>query len=49
MERGTRNISIESLEKIMEALGIEPSDLFDFKTIKIEDTESEIDQVIYEH
>ncbi|MCY9657119.1 helix-turn-helix transcriptional regulator [Paenibacillus chondroitinus] len=36
VERGTRNISLESLEKIMEALEIEPSDLFDFRLVNVE-------------
>ncbi|MDO3679734.1 helix-turn-helix domain-containing protein [Paenibacillus ehimensis] len=49
VERGARNISLESLEKIMEALDIEPSDLFDFKTIKINDSSAEFDLVLNEH
>lgn len=49
VERGSRNISLESLEKIMEALDIAASDLFDFKTVKINDSNSELDLVINEH
>ncbi|MCY8065417.1 helix-turn-helix transcriptional regulator [Bacillus haynesii] len=30
VERGTRNVSIDSIEKIANALSIPPKDLFDF-------------------
>jgi transcriptional regulator with XRE-family HTH domain len=30
IERGTRNISLDSLEKIIQALDIRPAELFDF-------------------
>jgi transcriptional regulator with XRE-family HTH domain len=33
VERGTRNISLESLEKIIVSLEIMPSEIFDFKEI----------------
>ena len=32
IERGTRNVSIDNIGKIAEALGNEPKDLFDFTT-----------------
>lgn len=49
VERGTRNISLESLEKILEALDIAPSDLFDFKTVNFNRSNTELDMVINEH
>lgn len=36
IERGKRNISLESLEKIMKALGVTPFELFNFKAIEVE-------------
>ncbi len=36
VERGTRNISIESLEKIMTALEVSPNEIFDFHDISTE-------------
>ncbi|MEK3915306.1 helix-turn-helix domain-containing protein [Paenibacillus sp. FSL H7-0331] len=49
VERGVRNISIESLEKIMEALSIEPTDLFEYKAIEYKDSSSEFDLIIKDH
>ena len=36
VERGTRNISLESLEKIILALNVSPGDIFDFHDISLE-------------
>jgi transcriptional regulator with XRE-family HTH domain len=36
VERGTRNISLESLEKIIIALDVSPSDIFNFHDISLE-------------
>jgi transcriptional regulator with XRE-family HTH domain len=36
VERGTRNISLESLEKIIVALGVMPYEVFSFKNIETE-------------
>lgn len=33
IERGTRNVSLDNIEKISNALGVHPKDLFDFTTI----------------
>ncbi|MED1205604.1 helix-turn-helix domain-containing protein [Heyndrickxia acidicola] len=33
IERGTRNVSLDNIEKISKALEVEPKDLFDFTTI----------------
>lgn len=35
VERGERNISLETLEKIMEALEIRPTEFFDLKIWKL--------------
>ncbi|WP_434813159.1 helix-turn-helix domain-containing protein [Bacillus halotolerans] len=32
IERGTRNVSLDNIEKIAKALDVEPKDLFDFTT-----------------
>lgn len=32
IERGTRNVALENIEKIANALGIQPKDLLDFTT-----------------
>lgn len=32
VERGIRNVSIDNIEKIADALGVQPKDLFDFTT-----------------
>ncbi|MBK0072362.1 helix-turn-helix transcriptional regulator [Bacillus sp. S56] len=34
IERGTRNISLDNIEKIAKALDVEPKDLLDFTTIE---------------
>lgn len=36
VERGTRNISLESLEKIINALEVSPGEIFDFHDISLE-------------
>ncbi|AMR45511.1 MULTISPECIES: helix-turn-helix domain-containing protein [Bacillus] len=33
IERGTRNVSLDNIEKIAKALQVQPKDLFDFTTI----------------
>lgn len=33
IERGTRNVSLDNIEKISKALGVQPKDLLDFTTI----------------
>ncbi|MGJ6985523.1 helix-turn-helix domain-containing protein [Bacillus subtilis] len=33
IERGTRNVSLDNIEKIAKALNVQPKDLFDFTTI----------------
>lgn len=33
IERGTRNVSLDNIEKIAKALGVQPKDLLDFTTI----------------
>lgn len=33
IERGTRNVSLDNIERIAKALGVEPKDLLDFTTI----------------
>ncbi|TYR81187.1 helix-turn-helix transcriptional regulator [Priestia megaterium] len=34
IERGTRNVSLENIEKIAKALNVQPKDLFDFTTVE---------------
>lgn len=33
IERGTRNVSLDNIEKIAKALQVQPKDLFDFTTV----------------
>lgn len=39
VERGSRNISLSTLEKIMDALEVSPNEMFQFKNITIEKKE----------
>ncbi|KRF31703.1 helix-turn-helix domain-containing protein [Paenibacillus sp. Soil787] len=49
VERGVRNISLESLEKIMNALEIRPGDLFDYRELRLNSNEIELDAVLEVH
>ncbi|NQX58579.1 helix-turn-helix domain-containing protein [Paenibacillus qinlingensis] len=49
VERGARNISLESLEKIMGALDLKPSDLFGYHEIDLKDANYELESVIQKH
>ncbi|KZS47054.1 hypothetical protein AWU65_14530 [Paenibacillus glucanolyticus] len=49
VERGKRNTSLDSLEKIMNALEIRPGDLFDFREVDINSSEFEISSVLEVH
>ncbi|MFD0713328.1 helix-turn-helix domain-containing protein [Paenibacillus sp. GCM10027626] len=46
VERGDRNISIETLEKIIQGLDITPTDLFQFHQIEDEDVMNEISEIL---
>ncbi|MEK4384218.1 helix-turn-helix transcriptional regulator [Aeribacillus sp. FSL K6-2848] len=37
IERGTRNVSLENIERIAHALNVPPKDLFDFSSIEPKD------------
>ncbi|NRF93619.1 helix-turn-helix transcriptional regulator [Paenibacillus frigoriresistens] len=49
VERGKRNTSLDSLEKIMNALDIRPGDLFDFRQVDINSSEFEISSILEVH
>ncbi|WP_159887969.1 helix-turn-helix domain-containing protein [Paenibacillus puerhi] len=49
VERGKRNISLDSLEKIMIALDIRPGDLFDFREVDINSCEFGISSILEVH
>lgn len=49
VERGVRNISLESLEKIMNALEIRPGDLFDYRELSLSSNEIELEAVLEIH
>ncbi|ASS68153.1 MULTISPECIES: helix-turn-helix transcriptional regulator [unclassified Paenibacillus] len=49
VELGKRNLSIDSLEKIMEALNIKPGDLLDFREIEPDSQEFETRSILEVH
>ncbi|MFD0675983.1 MULTISPECIES: helix-turn-helix domain-containing protein [unclassified Paenibacillus] len=49
VERGKRNTSLDSLEKIMNALDIRPGDLFDFRQVDINSSEFEVSSILEVH
>ncbi|MGM1050531.1 MAG: helix-turn-helix domain-containing protein [Bacillota bacterium] len=49
VERGKRNTSLDSLEKIMNALDIKPGDLFDFREVDVNSSQFEITSVLEVH
>ncbi|WP_289137773.1 helix-turn-helix domain-containing protein [uncultured Brevibacillus sp.] len=49
VERGTRNISLETLEKIVGALEVEPAEVFHFGNIDVETELHEKKQVLDVH
>jgi transcriptional regulator with XRE-family HTH domain len=49
VERGKRNTSLDSLEKIMNALDIRPGDLFNFREVDITSSEFEISSILEVH
>ncbi|MGQ7887558.1 helix-turn-helix domain-containing protein [Paenibacillus sp. WC2504] len=49
VERGVRNISLESLEKIMNALEIRPGDLFDYRELNLSSNEIELEAILEVH
>ncbi|MBA2941054.1 helix-turn-helix transcriptional regulator [Paenibacillus sp. CGMCC 1.16610] len=49
VERGARNISLESLEKIINALGLRPGDIFGYHEVNINDVNYELEQIIQKH
>ncbi|TDF95458.1 helix-turn-helix domain-containing protein [Paenibacillus piri] len=49
VERGKRNTSLDSLEKIMNALDIRPGDLFDFREVDVNSSEFEINSILEVH
>lgn len=46
VERGDRNISIETLEKIMKGLDVTPTDFFQFHEIESDDLKNENDKLL---
>lgn len=46
VERGDRNISIETLEKIMQGLDVSPTDFFQFHAIENDDLKNENDKLL---
>lgn len=49
VERGARNISLDSLERILDALDLKPSDLFGYHEVDINNTNYELEAVIQKH
>lgn len=49
VERGKRNISLDSLEKLITALNIKPSELFDFRELEVDSPEFETISVLEIH
>lgn len=49
VERGKRNASIDSLEKIMIALDIRPGELFDFRELDLNSPEFEMRSILEVH
>ncbi len=49
VELGKRNLSIDSLEKIMDALNIKPGDLFDYREIDPDSQEFETKTILEVH
>ncbi|MFH5181443.1 helix-turn-helix domain-containing protein [Paenibacillus sp. TAB 01] len=49
VERGKRNTSLDSLEKIVTALNMKPEDLFEYREVDINSEEFEISSVLEAH
>ncbi|MFB0863123.1 helix-turn-helix domain-containing protein [Paenibacillus oleatilyticus] len=49
VERGDRNASLDSLEKIIHALDIQPSDLFDFSELNVDQASLELTDALEVH
>ncbi|MBE1446137.1 helix-turn-helix domain-containing protein [Paenibacillus sp. OAS669] len=49
VERGDRNASLDSLEKIIRALDIQTSDLFDFSELHVDQTNLELKDTLEVH
>jgi len=49
VERGKRNVSLDSLEKLITALDIKPSELFEFRELEVNSPEFEINSVLEIH
>ncbi|GMX66263.1 helix-turn-helix transcriptional regulator [Paenibacillus elgii] len=49
VERGERNVSLQSLDKIAAALGVSPEELFQFHDLNVEENLHEKKQIVEAH